>query len=457
MRDFVGVVALVLLGLAGCSDTVEEPSPVNDDTPDAGDDVPFEPPTPCDDDSECAPAEVCVPCAGPSCEGCKDCVQGCAPHACPTEPQPACDQGRPDCGEGALAVVRDGCWVCVDGMTCEDDPTPPPVRCQVDAECPATDYCDPCAGSSCPECDDCLAGCLPHACETQPEAACDEGRPNCGDGNLAVVRDGCWVCVDRRTCRPANVERDLRCDDGDALVCNQEPPTCQDFEILSIQSGCFECVNPETCRPWGEAQCRRDAECPNDARCDECASSSCPNCEDCVPACAPHACETAEAACDEARPECDQGVAVVRDGCWVCVSLDTCEPIEDDRLTTCDEGPLECDQLQPDCEDFEIVAVQDGCWVCVNPLTCRPWGEPGCATDLDCADNEDCNGCGTSSCPFCDDCVPACTSHMCPTEEVLDCFCSRPDCGFEGVAVIQAGCWVCVDPFSCEETQAVCE
>ncbi len=79
------------------------------------------------------------------------------------------------------------------------------------------------------------------------------------------------------------------------------------------------------------------------------------------------------------------------------------------RDASCDDGThLYCDSTVPVCSDYEILAIQDNCWICVNPATCMPWGEPACMEDKDCPDESWCNPCGTSSCPFCDDCVPAC-------------------------------------------------
>lgn len=34
-------------------------------------------------------------------------------------------------------------------------------RCATDADCPAGQRCDPCGTSSCPECEDCIAACVP--------------------------------------------------------------------------------------------------------------------------------------------------------------------------------------------------------------------------------------------------------------------------------------------------------
>lgn len=104
----------------------------------------------------------------------------------------------------------------------------------------------------------------------------------------------------------------------------------------------------------------------------------------------------------------------------------------------------------PVCGELEILAFQQSCYICVNPATCRPWGIPGCERDAECDIIDYCNPCGTSSCPYCEDCVPACTPHGCPTETVLTCLMERPDCEDDGVAVVEDGCWLCVDLGSCQ-------
>lgn len=79
------------------------------------------------------------------------------------------------------------------------------------------------------------------------------------------------------------------------------------------------------------------------------------------------------------------------------------------RDDSCDDGtaPI-CDMEIPNCSDYEILAYQDNCYSCVNPATCLPWGEPDCEDSGDCGEGQYCEPCGTSSCPFCEDCVAAC-------------------------------------------------
>ncbi len=452
----------------------------------------------CQSDRDCEPDAWCDPCATSSCPDCDDCVAGCLLHGCPTEAQPDCRLARPDCGPGRVSVVEDGCWVCVDAVTCEvpvgrdercddggvlvcDQEQPacpdweiPSIQdgcwlcvnpetcrpyaepgCRTDIDCRPSMRCDDCARGSCPGCEDCVADCVDHDCPTEAEPQCNGLRPECEAGAVAVVRDGCWQCVDLFTCEPA---RDASCDDGSDALCDMIPPVCEDHEILAIQNDCWVCVNPWTCVPWGEAGCAHDGECDPDRWCNPCASGSCPMCPDCVPGCTVHGCPTDgwdQLECAMPRPDCDGGFAVIQDGCWVCVTPDSCSPIG--RDTHCDDGTLdECDSPTPVCEDTEILAIQKGCHLCVNPASCAPWGQPGCETDQDCQVQQFCDPCGTSSCPDCDDCLAACQHHGCPTETELQCYCARPDCADGAVSVIDEGCWICVFTDTCEPTGDGC-
>ncbi|RJO68943.1 MAG: hypothetical protein C4523_06630 [Myxococcales bacterium] len=448
----------------------------------------------CVRDRDCPSDQYCDPCAASSCPDCDDCVAGCVAHGCPTEPEAACDEARPDCGPGAVAVVQDACWVCVDRETCEpvdrdrrcDDGTQPmclmdvpeclPYEilayqkhcyecvnpetcrpwgepdCHSDEGCTPYAWCNPCGTSSCPACDDCVAACTPHGCATEPEATCRMSRPGCQFGEVSVVRDGCWLCVNAETCEPADPGHDSRCDDGTTPLCDRIPPVCRDYEILAYQDHCYQCVNPGTCAPWGEPGCLSDTSCRPDEWCNECGTASCPDCLDCVAACVAHGCPTEpEPLCNMIRPDCGGGAtSVVRDGCWVCVGLDACAPFEHDPR--CDDGTEPtCETLLPVvCDDFEILAYQDNCYVCVNPATCKPWGQPGCYDDADCPAEAACNSCGTSSCPACDNCLSACTPHGCRTEPIATCEIERLDCGPGGTSVIQGGCWSCVYLDTCQ-------
>jgi hypothetical protein len=86
--------------------------------------------TPCEYDAQCQQDEECVfdqlgGCCLPD-QVClaiyAPCQGRCAPHGCATEPQLACFCVRPDCANLGVAVIRNGCWVCVDRTTCEPLP-----------------------------------------------------------------------------------------------------------------------------------------------------------------------------------------------------------------------------------------------------------------------------------------------------------------------------------------------
>jgi len=357
---------------------------------------------------------------------------------------PTCEMVPPTCQSYEILAHQNDCYVCVDPDTCEPWGG---NHCTGDADCAEGQWCDPCGSSSCPMCADCVAACMPHNCPSDGPAVCYMERPECGEYGVAVVADGCWVCVDVQTCEPV---RDDHCDDGTEPLCNMIPPVCAVDEILAHQNQCYVCVNPGTCQPWGEPGCAQDQDCGEADYCDPCASSSCPECDDCVAACAPHGCPTeTDLLCFGIRPECgENGVAVIESGCWVCKDLQTCGEARDDQ---CDDGtePI-CAMIPPVCLEDEILAHQNQCYVCVNPATCHPWGVPGCTVDADCAAVDACDPCGSSSCPGCEDCVPACLPHGCPTEPEAQCYMVRPDCEAGEVAVVQNACWVCVDEITCQ-------
>ena len=134
----------------------------------------------------------------------------------PIEPprDTSCDDGtplectlvQPDCGDQEIPAIQDGCWRCVNPETCLPWGV---AECRSDLDCPPEEFCNPCGTSSCPVCRDCVAACTPHGCRTEPEPACNLLRPDCGEGQTAVVRDGCWVCVGLDSCSP--VLPDVQC------------------------------------------------------------------------------------------------------------------------------------------------------------------------------------------------------------------------------------------------------
>ncbi len=365
--------------------------------------------------------------------------------SCDDGTQATCEMVPPTCASDEILAHQNSCYVCVNPTTCE--PWIGGEGCNSDSDCADGQYCDPCGASSCPTCTDCVQACRSHDCSTGGQPACLEQRPECGDYGVAVVEGSCWICVDVQTCEPS---RDEQCDDGTVPMCNMLPPECGADEILAHQESCYACVNPSTCHPWGEAGCAQDADCGEAEYCDPCGASSCPGCEDCLPACSPHGCPTeSQLECLGIRPECgENGVAVIENGCWVCKDMVSCQSARNEQ---CDDGTVAiCDMIPPDCLEDEILAHQNECYRCVNVATCLPWGEAGCAVDADCDAEDACDPCGTSSCIGCEDCLPACMPHGCPTEPEAACYMMRPECDAGEVAVVQNACWVCVDEITCQ-------
>lgn len=329
--------------------------------------------------------------------------------------------------------------------------------------------------------------------EDVPPPECVEGEERlyrCPDGERVpwcTCVGGEFACIDT----PAAQCREISCDDGTEVTCEGSPPTCQEGELLAVLNSCWKCVNPATCVPWGEPTCEADIDCPASSYCDDCATTSCPTCDDCVAGCVDHTCRTAaEPDCLRDRPDCEVGdFAIIDDGCWTCVDRTTCQPPAPDETCaeasgvcaqplefcgdgfgavpandcaeqalccaelpedSCDDGqPQTCDREPPRCAEGWTVALQEGCWVCVNPATCHPWGMPTCSTDADCGPEAWCDPCGTASCSSCIDCVSACVPHECFTEVFASCECDRPDCPGGTVSVIRSGCWECVAAESC--------
>jgi hypothetical protein len=108
-------------------------------------------------------------------------------------------------------------------------------------------------------------------------------RPDCGPNGVAVAVDGCWECVDRDTCGEPLASA---CYDGtEEVLCDSLPPECEFGSVLGVVDGCWSCVNALTCLPWGVPGCETDRDCGPDQVCNDCATGSCPFCEDCVAAC----------------------------------------------------------------------------------------------------------------------------------------------------------------------------
>jgi hypothetical protein len=164
-------------------------------------------------------------------------------------------------------------------------------------------------------------------CDDGTEPACRMEVPSCLENQILAYKNSCYECVFPDTCDSRNPV----CDDGSDVTCDLfADPVCEGNEVLAIIDSCFNCVDPETCTNTLFAFCDVDQECSNNEYCEMCATSSCPMCADCVAACMLHECDTEEEAeCAMPRPSCEIGsTAVVVSGCWECVSIDSCLPID---------------------------------------------------------------------------------------------------------------------------------
>ncbi|MEM9070224.1 MAG: hypothetical protein AAGE52_17085 [Myxococcota bacterium] len=187
------------------------------------------PPPMCDDGVECD-GRCCA-----DCEGNTFCAFGgvaCPLLDCPDECSAQDARGDGPCAaffgyawNGAECVGLSGCD-CV-GSECDEafdtfeacqaayrGCTGAPT-CGGDFECPIGTDCDPCGTSSCPFCDDCVSACVPHDCDVG-DLVCRASRPDCGPGAVSAIRDGCWECVNPRTCEPATDCRETGCDGGES-------------------------------------------------------------------------------------------------------------------------------------------------------------------------------------------------------------------------------------------------
>jgi hypothetical protein len=138
----------------------------------------------CGDDEPCPPPEPATQCVFPNCD-----------DGLPV----LCDALPPICAPGQVAAARDGCYACLDARTCGDVP-PPPAGCQTDADCPEG-YCEhfaTCAGLDCPPPPPSI--CVAVECGDGQPVLCDALPPECAPGQVAAARNGCYACVDARTC-----------------------------------------------------------------------------------------------------------------------------------------------------------------------------------------------------------------------------------------------------------------
>ncbi len=124
-------------------------------------------------------------------DGCEICV-------CnePPPPPPMCEPVLCEiyCEYG-FVVDESGCEIC----QCNERPTDP--GCRDDADCPGG-YCEhfaTCAGLDCPPPPPSV--CIDVNCDDGSLLICDAIEPRCPPGEVVAVRNGCYQCLDARSCR----------------------------------------------------------------------------------------------------------------------------------------------------------------------------------------------------------------------------------------------------------------
>lgn len=216
----------------------------------------------CTMNEDCDPTAYCVKEDG-HCEDAGECAS--RPEICPTLYDPVCGCDGKTYSNACVAagngvsVLHKG--ACVDLCTANADCTDSHFCQKEEADCNGSGKCAP----------------KPNGCVAvwDPVCGCD-GKTY---GNACEAHHAGVNIAAEGECRPE------KCDDGTPLLCDMVPPQCGQHELLAIRNHCWVCVNPTTCLPWGEPECSESTDCPPGMICDPCGTSSCPVCDDCVPAC----------------------------------------------------------------------------------------------------------------------------------------------------------------------------
>jgi hypothetical protein len=278
---------------------------------------------------------------------------------CDPNTDPNCGGGAPPCEPVPPSFV--GCY---------PDQPPPPPGCTSDTDCP-NGYCE-------------LYWSDPPVCDGE-----DCGRPAPPPYGQCVYPS---------------------CDDGTTPVCLIAPPQCLPGQTFAIRNGCFECVDARSCSP-GNGQCSSDLDCPN-GYCEQYATCTAIGCPRPPPSqCVYPSCDDGQPVlCDALPPSCGPGeVAAARNGCWACVDARTCGSTPpqwcwsdaDCHNGYCDQGgatdpggsgdralpapppgqcvfpgcgdgtELMCRMVEPDCGDGNVAAIRNGCYQCVDARTCQ--------------------------------------------------------------------------------------
>lgn len=289
----------------------------------------------------------------------------CTDSGCCDGTWPSDDAGPPIvCDSDSELAVQGGQWVCADVDTCS-----------------VTDVCDEYESW-----DPDLDACCP---DNIWIASCAECPPGTHNVEESVYDD--QGCLEGIGC---GCEPDL-CSDGGDVLCDMLPPDCANGTVVAVQNGCYQCVDPDTCAP---------PECPNGTHFDENVGHCCPSSiwvEDCLcPAgtelrqhrefgdagclvgvgceCVPTCHDGSPLMCDMTRPTCPSGqIASVQNGCWECVDPDTCAP------PTCPDGERWDGDLGACCPEATWIA-DCACPAGANPIAFDVFDDSGCFVGQGC-------------------------------------------------------------------------
>ena len=200
------------------------------------------------------------------------------------------------CLAAAECEARYESEVCCDGPGCPPcDPAqgvfagcypgqPHPGECWDDRDCP-NGYCEhfaTCAGLGCPPPPP--SQCIYPSCDDGSAPTCFVAPPECGPGQVLAVRNGCFDCVDARTCGEVPPPPPPYCGDSSPVLCDALPPNCPLGTVVGVQNGCWACFEPWHCQAVA--------------------------CHD-----------GTDVACRALPSECAPGeVLAIENGCWACVN-----------------------------------------------------------------------------------------------------------------------------------------
>lgn len=320
-------------------------------------------------------------------------------------------------------------------------------------------------------------------CSSSVMIGADDGGADAGariDGSNGEPC-GANVCTDGLVCCNASCGICAPPDAACTTIACPEPVVC-DGEVCSEDGAvcCPGCFPGEAfCSGEGGAcppiactdECTTDADCgPGGECCNECDPSGVGRCAEPGTACPDIGCPPTcgDSICGADEQCCPGGCPGIADNCQpadgMCIVPDcpapTCDPMQAHGRGECEaelgvrfngaycEGVSGCECVGADCG--RLYRSMDECQGYHGSCP----GGPGCNADLDCPESMYCNGCDRGSCPVCLDCQADCAPLPCGSEPEPACDAPKPECGEGGVAIVRDGCWVCVDPGSCEELAA---